>query len=242
MNSQLVEVASWRLLSELFRRYPLKYKLIETHPGGGMYDCLSIFCDQKHIADFNRAGSFHVVHNPNAVPALDIWRLMVEEDVQSVLNQVCRRLALKIPGKLPPSTPEVIVYRFIAAFLAHAAFGKEKWECRNGLFDTSGMDACNISPAFSVFPAAENRVRTVLPGDLHQEPAYRFWFILHDGNPVMCFETTGTVWNLDGQSFDLFKLYKKEKRIWPMVLAVAGVNRHTTLTPDRRRTMTHLHR
>lgn len=106
MNDQLVEIASWRLISELFRRYPGKFNLIETHPGGGMYDCLTLFHKHRQVADFNRVGSFHVTDNPNGEPSLDIWRSMVEDDTQNVLDQVCRRLELKIPAKLPPSTPD----------------------------------------------------------------------------------------------------------------------------------------
>lgn len=222
MNSQLVEVASWRLISELFRRYPGKFSLIETHPGGGMYDCLTLVHNQRHVADFNRVGCFHVTDNQNGEPSLDIWRSMVEEDTQNVLDQVCRRLELKIPAKLPPSTPDVIVYRFIATFLTHALFGKGRWECRNGCIDSSGMDVCGKSLAFDQFPAAQDRVRIAISGDFLQEPAYRFWFILKDGKPIMCIETTGTAWNYEGQSINLFSLYKKEKKIWPLIWGVAG--------------------
>ncbi len=222
MNTQLNEIASWRIVCELFRRFPGKFQVIETHPGGGMYDCLSIFCNSRHVADFNRAGSFHVFDSKGGQPPIDIWRSLAEENIQDVLDQVCRSLNLQSPTKLPPSTPEVIVYRLIAAFLGHSAFGKESWECRNGYFDTAGMEESGVNPAFNLFPHAKERIRVTLSSDLFQTPAYRFWFIKKNGKPVICLETTGAAWNSEGLSFDINSLYKKEKRIWPVVWTVAG--------------------
>ncbi len=219
MNAQLIEVASWRIISELHRRYPGKFVMVETHPGGGQYDCLSLFHDKRHVADFNRVGSFH---DFNGQPSLDIWRLLAEEEPQAVLDQICRRLELPIPVKLPPSTQDVLTYRFIAAFLSHSVFGREKWECRNGYYDSTGMGECGVSHLFNQFPEAKERLRVSVPNDLLEIPAYRFWFVIRDYKPLICLETTGTVWNDKGQSFDLTKLYKKEKRIWPVVMAIAG--------------------
>ena len=50
-NKQLIEIASWRIVSELYRRHPGKFKIIETHPGGGQYDCLSLQAENQDIAD-----------------------------------------------------------------------------------------------------------------------------------------------------------------------------------------------
>ncbi len=46
VNKQLTEIASWRIVSELIRRHPEKFTVIETHPGGGQYDCLSPYSMQ----------------------------------------------------------------------------------------------------------------------------------------------------------------------------------------------------
>ena len=42
LSQQFVEAASWHLASELLRRNPAM-TLIQTHPGGGQYDCLSLY-------------------------------------------------------------------------------------------------------------------------------------------------------------------------------------------------------
>ncbi len=46
VNQQLVEIASWRIVSELIRRHPEKFTVIETHPGGVQYDCLTLYDEQ----------------------------------------------------------------------------------------------------------------------------------------------------------------------------------------------------
>ena len=219
MNEQLHPSA---LLVKLHRRYPAHFVMVETHPGGGQYDCLSLFHDKLHVADFNRVGNFNVFNGKQDPSPKSIWQLLAEEQPQDVLDHVCRRLDLHIPAKLPPSTSDVIVYRFIAAFLSHSVFGREKWECRNGYYDSTGMGECGVSHLFNQFPEAKERLRVSVPNDLLEIPAYRFWFVIRDYKPLICLETTGTVWNDKGQSFDLTKLYKKEKRIWPVVMAIAG--------------------
>ena len=228
MNSQLVEIASWRIVSELYRRHPDCIKVIETHPGGGLYDCLSIFAAQnRHMADFNRAGRFHVFQrfdgSSDTPEPLDIWPAMLNEPTPvSVLDQVCRMLGLAIPEHRPASTPTTLVYRFIASFLGHQVFGTIRWECRSGVFDTSGYGG-GVSDRFAKFPQARERLSNVMPGDLLAEPVYRFWFLLADGNPRLCLETTGRVWDDRGNAYRLMDLYQEAgRRIGPLVCQVAG--------------------
>ena len=101
-------------------------------------------------------------------------------------------------------------------------FGKDKWECRNGMFDTSGSGGGGVRSDINKFPGAKKRLQGRLPGDVLGEPAYRFWFLRRNEMPVLCFEITETVWREDGSSFDLMDIYKKERRIWPVINKVAG--------------------
>jgi len=232
MNRQLIETASWRIVSELTRRYPERFRLIETHPADGTYDCLSLHTKDTinifHIADFNRPGSFHVFHkfgqdhDPEHVESFEIWQRMVHtDDMKEVLDDVARKLGLE-PRKVPPSSPEVLVYRFIAAFLSHAVFGREKWECRNGFYDSSGYSGCSVRSEFEQFPGAQERLQVKLDNDFLGQPAYRFWFLIKNGKPLVCFETLGCAWTEKGECFDLASLYKKDRRMWPLVIGVAG--------------------
>jgi hypothetical protein len=88
MNSQLVEIASWRLLSELHRRHPTQFTVIATHPGGGQYDCLLIFdTEQRHIADFNRKGSLHVFETFDSSNPPGAFEILINRTAMSTSSQ-----------------------------------------------------------------------------------------------------------------------------------------------------------
>ncbi|GAB4520299.1 MAG: hypothetical protein Kow0047_31520 [Anaerolineae bacterium] len=224
MNAQLIEIASWRIVAELYRRYPGKFHVIETHPGGGQYDCLSLYDRQtgRLVADFNRRGGLHF-HDTGE--AMDIWQeLLVAPTPKPVLDEVCRRLGLPMMEHVPPSTPQTLVYRFIATFLTHAAFGIRAWDCRNGFYDTSGYGGGTGHHFFEDFPEAQRRLEVRLKDDVSGEPAYRFWFLCRDHKPLLCLETVGLLWvSGDSTTYQLMDLYNRHgRRIWPAVVSVGG--------------------
>ena len=59
------------------------------------------------------------------------------------LDKISNDARLQIPSKLPISTPETITYRIISDFLTHAVGRRDKWECRNGFFDSSEYSGVN---------------------------------------------------------------------------------------------------
>jgi len=132
-------------------------------------------------------------------------------------------MGLEIPQYLPSSTPTVLVYRFIAAFLAHSYLGKDYWECRNGMFDSSAPYECGgVTNDFDSFPGAKERLRVNIKGDISNQPEYRFWFLKKNNEPFICIESRGTLWTKDGKAYDLMGMYNKEKRIWPLIIQTAG--------------------
>lgn len=48
---RMINVQSWWVASKLVRRHP-QLGLIETHPGDGMYDCLSVVRWGHHAPNF----------------------------------------------------------------------------------------------------------------------------------------------------------------------------------------------
>ena len=63
LDQRLVYLQSWWIASELVRGHP-SLKVVETHPGGGQYDCLSIVTTEHYtvtLIDLNRSGSIHVL-------------------------------------------------------------------------------------------------------------------------------------------------------------------------------------
>ena len=225
-SRQLVEAASWRLVAEILRRHP-KTRVLESHPGGGQYDCLDLLLSNDPTAphpciSLNRAGSVHFflacgIHRSWE----DFWvEYLGAPDPKEIIGRVCDGASLPRAHKLPPTTGPVLVFRFIAAFIGHAVLGRETWECRNGFSDSS--DGCaRRSDWFELFPGASNRSEVHLPTDISGEPARRFWFVCRDGSPRLCLEATGLAWDHEGTEYDLMRLYRKGNRLWPVVSFVA---------------------
>lgn len=223
-SAQLIEIASWRLACELMRRHASSLLLIETHPGGGQYDCLAFYdrATKERVLDLNRAGSAH--GERGSVPSEELWpKLLAEDDPKSVVDAVEAVAGLSTPRALPEETADVVVYRFVAELLAGRTFSRNRWECRNGFLDSSGMAGGPREEFFRAFPAMASRRQTRLETDLLGIAEYRFWFVLRDGSPVVALESaTGAAWNRSGQEFRLFERFRTERRIGPLVPLVAG--------------------
>ena len=233
ISQQLKEILSWRLVSETVRRAPDRLRIFELHPGGGQYDCLALYTvDGDSLAHLNRLGRFHPFGKlrdiggvaPSEEEPWDIWRdAFSVEDQSKNVDGICRRIGLTIPAKLPASTPVVVVYRFIAEFLARTAFDRSRWECLSGFLDSSGFLGCSTrTELFAAFPDADERLQVRTDDDSPENAAYRFWFIMRNSEPVLCLETTGTIWNLAGDSLDIPKAYHEHRRLWPLITEIAG--------------------
>ena len=51
---------------------------------------------------------------------------------------------------------------------------------------------------------------------------YNFWFLLKNETPVLCLDTSGMAYRTDGTSYDVGRMYKGKRRIWPLIFEVAG--------------------
>ena len=173
------------------------------HPGDGQYDCLALYTvEQELIAYLNRPGRFTpwaTLREKGVGPASagpwDVWQ-EVRRDCEPVelVDGICSRIGMAVPTKLPSSTAPILVYRFIAEFLSWTVCRPQRWECRSGFLDSSGWGGCGIREQFfDAFDSARKRLENREKNDLLENSAYRFWFTLRDGDPVLCLETTGAV-------------------------------------------------
>ncbi|HEY0982936.1 MAG TPA: hypothetical protein VGE80_12465 [Schlesneria sp.] len=152
---QLEESLSWRLITELWRRFPDRYALIETHPGDGQYDCLSLveFSDDLHsVLDINRGGGSVHVHCGRSPQSWAAWPDRMLADSCGFLDEIGAAIGLTTPEQLPKSTTTTITFRFISEFLTHAIGRLEQWQCRNGFCDTSGFGGGKREEWFNCFP------------------------------------------------------------------------------------------
>lgn len=230
-SRQLLEAVSWRVAAELIRRHPSRLRAIETHPGGGQYDCLTVM-DRRgpqlgHI-DLNRIGTAHV-HRRFDRPDEDgyhryhgFWGAYLSSDPIRVLRALERHAGLPDVRKLPPSTRASLSFRLAAACIAPVALGVRKWEWRNGFLDTSGWTSEPRETLFTAFPGADARRTVRVDGD-QLPPEYRFWFLLRDEEPILALETTGWLWRHSGGTLDLKSAYQHTgRRLLPIVNDLVG--------------------
>lgn len=232
MNRQLLEIMSWRALTEIVRRRPDRMRIAEAHPAGGFYDSLELFDaprggQGRRLLTLNRPGSAHIwsgAEHGQARP--HSWTSFYQdyleaEEPRHIVDRLAALVGLPQVSVLPASTPSTLAFRLIAALLAHAAFGRVRWRCRSGYRDDPYAPGI-AERWFATFPAAAERLHKRRPDDLFGEPARRFWFLLRAAEPVICLETTGWAWDRHGQPHELLACYERERRIWPPIVAVAG--------------------
>lgn len=224
LSRQLVEVASWHMAAELVRRDPV-LRLIQTHPAGGTYDCLTLLGGtgpepRNGKLFLNRPGSATVFTRfdgrlaPEAEWQLDVWPLMAStSDPRSTVDRVCDLSGIPKPPALPVSTRAVVSFRFIARVLQHSLFSRAQWRCVNAYHDSSGTDGSSLNEQlFENFPTARRAAEERRPDDVLGVAAYRFWFLTKDQTPLLCISSDGLLWNTGGQRLDLFARYRNSGR------------------------------
>lgn len=228
---QLLEAVSWRVAAELIRRHPRRLRAIETHPGGGQSDCLTIIdrrgWDFGHI-HLNRWGSAHVgrrFDKPDGDRSYidgDFWSDYLRSNPRDVLRELERHAGLPDVPKIPASTRTSLSFRFAAACLAPVALGIRRWEWRNRFFDTAAWTSDYREDLFAAFPETASQRAIRLDGD-PLSPESRFWFLLRDDEPLLAIETVGNLWRRGGGRLDLSAAYRAtNRRLFPIVNEVIG--------------------
>lgn len=235
MREQLTENLSWRVVCEVMRRYPDRLFPLELHPCSGQYDCLALCAeDGRQVMHFNRRGRIHIFfcyrgrrwqQRDGEIEPIDYEQAM-KRDLSSreLVDRVCEQMGLAVPERLPKGTASVMMARYIAAFLTHATFGRDRWRCLNGMCDTSGYGTGIREECFAAFPKAQSALDGLRPEKPKCfEAPYRFWFLLRNDEPRLCLSTDGRLWDRQGTDWDLVEEYGRQGRnIWRLVVHTAG--------------------
>jgi hypothetical protein len=211
---------AWWIAAEMIRRHPDEVRVIETHPGGGQYDCLSLYrrdADDDLVAHMNLVG--HITHESwfgnhgetdSGVddPRFNWLEVLAAEDRRSyvieALEGVC---GFTTPNKTPPTARKSIGPRLIARFASAAAFTTRTWHIRNAFHDSSGMWSGVNEWARDIRGPRFNS----LESDLLGEPHYRYWFVLnhkHEAAAVVDVDL-GVAWRRErpDTAYELMDLY-----------------------------------
>jgi hypothetical protein len=157
---RFVIAQSWWIASELVRRHP-QLRLIETHPGGGQYDCLSLLADEngqwRQLVHLNRNGSIHASDAGISCSWLDAFTAPGGHDIVRRLEE---QTGIGKPASTPPTGPHVLTYRIIARVLTALVDDRRSWDARNGQIDSSGYGG-GRRPELEQFPDGDHGVERI---------------------------------------------------------------------------------
>jgi len=167
---------TWLLASEIVRRYSasLNLHLVETHPGGGQYDCLTLlrlrdgatdvydFADHRGDCHFNvRSGNWMGAfgspgEKAQAAKAFDFQSAWLRAaDPAVVVDRVSEALGLPaFGGVCGPTTRKVLGVRLIARLLSRYALERQGLRAIMGICDSSGVSRGGPRPELQRFPWA----------------------------------------------------------------------------------------
>lgn len=222
---RFVLAQSWWIASEIVRRNPALL-LIETHPGGGQYDCLSLIrrtpSATTTLIDLNRTGRAHV-HVTDDFKPIPWTEAIAASGGHDVVHSLEQAAGLNPPAKAQPTGPRVLTFRVIARVLASLVDDRHEWDARNVQLDSSGMDAMDSHrPELLQFPTVVEALRDKRSDDLFGRPGYRFWTLLRDGKPVAVFDIDGRLHLPDQPPSELLPAYKRTRSLTAVIGETLG--------------------
>ncbi len=200
MTRALSQAIAFPTLSRLFRHHgsSLNLRLLETHPGGGMYDCLGLVRGpfEKFFCNFNVEGSSLTLdpvgppRPPGEPPDWwydDIWRYPVAYfeagTTEALADMIAARLGLPADRPAEPPSPSSVSIAVLAELAKRYAMATEAPEFRSGFFDSSGMSPS--SPRAWVAQVPDVHARMLAAGEGTKEAALianRLWGICDRGS------------------------------------------------------------
>jgi len=200
---------AWGLLlaAEILLRNP-DYVLVQTQPGGGQYDCLSIR-DRGGLstfeADFNLNGSIHFLQ-PKAMHFN--WEELIERGVSSTCELLAETFTWSKNVDLNLASPTSLSLRQLAS-LAVENIHNPKWDIACLVSDNSAYGQSINHDAFEAF--------SEIPSDLSDYPEIIgmpkeswFWSINFDGVVTGILDTYKAVYHFENQSTSRFAWSNQE--------------------------------
>lgn len=211
---RFVLAQSWWIASELVRRHP-RLVVLETHPGGGQYDCLSIVDSSSDqdlpLIDINRLGRIHVPRAEAFEPIT--WASALGQDnAHAVVRVVEAGAQLQPPVQAPSTTAKVLTYCVIARVLTTLVNDRRDWDARSGYLQTFQLGS-GTRPELSEFPGVAPFLDDRRPDDVGGQPAVRFWFVKRSTESVAVLDTDGRLYLRDRPPTELLPIYKRTRSL-----------------------------
>lgn len=226
------EARAWHIATQIVRRAPGTLTLLESTFEDGFYILHSIVprgatgplaAYRQRLVDVNRHGTIVSRAGRQLSPELETAMrdpTLLFDRAPRLYQDLTASLGMADPRPLPPSTPEVISFRFVVAWLQlHSALGRS-YACWQGV-DYEGRVRANYFGAFQQQQlgglATEHRL-----DQARWCPEYGFWFIAEaDEPPVACVDSHGMLHTPDGTTFDIRLIYRESgHNMWTPVSTV----------------------
>ncbi len=218
------EMASWRIAAELMTRHPDQIVVIETHPAGGLYDCLSVYLRQtdeagkpwiRPLVDLNRGPRRHITTRTGTGGDRLNWIdvLFAADLRRDVIGRIEHECEIESPTTTPETTKSSIGVRLIDELLSLRVASRSPLTALNGVFD--GSDGAGprreLFAEFPSIPVADYRGEI---SRLDDTPAYRYWFVCSQENamepsPIIAVDTwNGRLWTKSESNVGLLSVYR----------------------------------
>lgn len=211
---RFVLAQSWWIASEVVRRQP-HLRIVETQPGGGQYDCLTVYDpgrDNRPLLDLNRNGTMHA--HVSGFDSLEWSEAIAAANAHDVVRKLERATGFTATAKAPASGPAVLTYRVFARVLTSMVDDRHAWDARNGRIDSVGTQRAEMES----FPTVVEGLRDRRPSDLFGVSAYRYWILLRDTEPLAVLDTDGLV-HMSDRTTELLPTSRASHRSLTVVIA-----------------------
>ena len=226
-NLQISLSLAWWIAADLIRRHPGELRVIETHPGGGQYTCISVY----RVASSGDPLVVHMNVDPGAhlTPASWFRRtdgerfnwlevLLTSDRREYVSQQLEVAEGLPAVATTPSTTSASIGPLVVAAFLERSVLGPARWSTANLVTDSDDgiglrQDLLQIFPGLAVAGTLTSSV---------DDPAFGVWFIGPPANdwevdisePAFAVDTArGHMWRRElAEPIDLLDAYSAAGR------------------------------
>jgi hypothetical protein len=227
----IAHAAAWRVAAELIRRHPDDLYALELHPGMGQHDCIDLHVregsglgEPGSLFRFGVSQGGRINGRSRAEKGYPRFHWIDALFTHNLYADIIEHLER---GEDIPTSPDArainaksIGAQVIATALAMRALSAQPLVAYNGVYDSSGYEGSGANIAyFTAFGSMVDEItRTADDRDLHEHPAYRFWFLFpaytsRIDAPIMGIDSwNGLVWTKSVTKGDLYAMFTESRR------------------------------
>ncbi|WP_150110180.1 TY-Chap2 family putative peptide chaperone [Crystallibacter crystallopoietes] len=208
-SQRFIRPQSWWILTELCRRHP-EFRIVETHPGDGHYDCLGLYDDRSKVTalNLNRGGSLHIHRGVN--PGSFGWATAFSGDSFEFIENLESRMGLNAPSATSPTTARLLCYRVITSVLLQSLNARKPWDaqCLEEVFWGDDGKEKLVAEFPGIDAHCMRSESSYLDG-----PISKHWVLRRKGvQPELVLNDDGMLYQRNKRSVDLYKVFKVSGR------------------------------